>query len=78
LGVSDYVRRALLVAILVLLLLADCAGVSSLLAIGGLGFAFAVVGRGGVWVPSVLALALVDAILIWLTVVVLRHVCDGR
>jgi hypothetical protein len=48
--------------------------VSWLLAIGGVGLAFAVVGHGGMWVPSVVIGTIVDAVLIWLTVVIGRRI----
>jgi hypothetical protein len=70
-------RRILLIAAFVLLLILDLCGISWLLAIGGLAFAFAVVGHGGMWVPSVLIGLTVDATLIWLTVVVVRGLRTG-
>jgi hypothetical protein len=67
------VRRVLLVAAFVILVLADCAGVSALVFFGALGLAFALVGRGGIWLPVILILVPVDAGLIWLTVAVVRR-----
>jgi hypothetical protein len=59
----------MIVAFVVLLVL-DLLGVMWVVAFGGLGLAFAVVGHGGMWLPSVIGGVIVDAILIWLTVVV--------
>jgi len=66
-------QRFLLLAAFVLLLILDLIGVSWLLAIGGLGLAFAVVGHGGMWVPAVVIGVTLDAGLIWLTIVVGRY-----
>jgi hypothetical protein len=67
-------RRAILAVTFAVLLILDVVGVSWLFAVGGLGLAFAVVGHGGMWLPSVLIGFTVNAGLIWLTVIVGRRI----
>lgn len=68
------VERAVLTSIFVVLVILDIMGMSWLFAVGGIGLAFAVVGHGGMWVPSVVIGVVVNACLIWLTVVVGRKI----
>jgi hypothetical protein len=59
-----------MIVVFVFLLILDLVGLSWLLAIGGLGLAFAATGHGGIWVPSVVIGVALEAGLIWLTIVV--------
>ena len=62
--------RVLLVGAFIILLILDVLGLMWLVAFGGLGLAFAVVGHGGMWIPSIVIGAALDALFIWLTFVV--------
>jgi hypothetical protein len=66
-------RRILLIAAFVLLLLVDVWGVSQLLALIGLALMFSVAHHGGMWAPSIVIAVALNAGLIWLTIIVGRR-----
>jgi hypothetical protein len=74
---SRRLRRILLIAAFVLLLLVDLWGVSQLLALIGLALVFSVAHHGGMWVPSVVIAVALNASLIWLTIIMGRRLRAG-
>jgi hypothetical protein len=72
------VRHIILIVAFVTLIVLDLTGVFWLVGIGGLGAVFALSGHGGMWVPSLIIGAVVDAILLWLTFIVGRRLGVGR